>query len=642
MNRTPSGFLSPNQKLRGRYFILHKIAEGGFGAVYKAEDTMLGNRLVAIKEMSQRGLKSKQEIDESTKSFEREAFLLAGLMHPHLPGIHDHFEEDGHWYLVMDFIEGETLDKYLDTLKKLPIEERVKKVIAIGIQLCTVLDYLHNQQPPIIFRDLKPLNIMRAADGHLYLIDFGIARHFKPGQPKDTIPLGSPGYASREHYGKVQTTPRSDIYSLGAILHQLLSGDDPSLLPFQFAPLSRLAIPADLGTLIMQMVEMDANNRPPSASYIKGKLQAIAALPPKHSPPPPQPQPVVPLPPFHPINQPAPINPPLPQAQQRPNNPIAQPVAGQPVLNNPASPVSQHRFAQLRNALFNRIRARRLSTGSLVALLLLIGSLFFVCSTVTANIANNLAAQATAIALSNAATTTAATQQASSATQTAIPTDTPTPIPTDTPTPTPTPPPQPGTILYDSNSDNWPSLPTSGHWYTQNNQLLNDGNGTPPLLVPYNPGDHNISNYKVVAKITRMRKNSDKQSSFGLVVRRTSDTDGYTFSICYEKDAIFGVGFICADKSYNEAVLFVGQNFPDGIVQGDKGRIRDYSAFQPVDNTEYTYSFEVKGTTITAYINDRLLVLGPVQDAQYHAGGQVGIWSSDCQIRISSLQIIAA
>src|SRR5437763_5963833 len=107
----------------------------------------------------------------------------------------------------------------------------------IGLLLCSVLEYLHTRQPPVIFRDLKPANVMLTTSGRVDLIDFGIARHFKPGRAKDTMPFGSPGYAAPEQYGKAQTTPRTDIYSLGVILHQLLTGDDPSLTPFCFAPL---------------------------------------------------------------------------------------------------------------------------------------------------------------------------------------------------------------------------------------------------------------------------------------------------------------------------------------------------------------------------------------------------------------------
>src|SRR5437763_2362943 len=244
MNRTLSGSLAPNQLLRRRYYILEKIGEGSFGAVYKAKDTQLGNRLVALKEMVEDN-PSRPAID----NFKQEAYMLADLHHPHLPNIYEHFKDAGSWYLVMDFIQGGTLQDYLDNHKqegKLPLKDvkDLKDVLDMGIQLCTVLDYLHMRQPPIIFRDLKPLNIMKTSQGHLYLIDFGIARHFKAGQAKDTLILGSPGYAAPEQYGKAQTTPRADIYSLGATLHQLITGDDPSQNPFQFAPVSTDAIPA--------------------------------------------------------------------------------------------------------------------------------------------------------------------------------------------------------------------------------------------------------------------------------------------------------------------------------------------------------------------------------------------------------------
>src|SRR6266700_3284006 len=209
--------------LKERYRVLVPVGQGGFGAVYKVEDTWSGNRLLAMKEINLSVLTT-QEALEATNAFNREVSLLSNLTHPNLPRIYDHFTDREHWYLVMDFIEGETLEQYLDRKLNgcLPLAE----VLAIGIQLCTVLNYLHTREPAIIFRDLKPANVMRTPSGHLYLIDFGIARHFKPGQTADTIALGSPGYAAREQYSKAQTqtTPRSDIYSLGATLHQLLTG----------------------------------------------------------------------------------------------------------------------------------------------------------------------------------------------------------------------------------------------------------------------------------------------------------------------------------------------------------------------------------------------------------------------------------
>lgn len=267
--------------LNDRYRILEQVGQGGFGFVYKAADTSFGDRLVAIKEMEQKGLNA-QEIGEAASSFKREALLLANLRHPHLPRIYDHFSDSGRWYLVMDYIEGETLEVYLQQSVRdarsgkehLPVEE----ILDIGLQLCTVLDYLHTRQPPIIFRDLKPANIM-LTQRHLYLIDFGIARHFKPGQIKDTMPLGSPGYAAPEQYGKAQTTPRADIYSLGVILHQLLTGDDPANTPFLLAPIPSDddAALAKLALLIKQMSEIDASHRPATATAVKHELQQIKA-----------------------------------------------------------------------------------------------------------------------------------------------------------------------------------------------------------------------------------------------------------------------------------------------------------------------------------------------------------------------------
>jgi WD40 repeat protein/predicted Ser/Thr protein kinase len=271
-----TGLLVSNHLLNRRYRIISQVGKGGFGAVYKAEDILFGDRLVAVKEMSQSGL-SPQEVATATGAFKREALLLASLTHPSLPHIYDQFFEAGHWYLVMDFIEGETLDEHLYKAKvrRLLVEE----VLDIGIKLCTVLDYLHTRQPPIIFRDLKPANIMLTPDRQIYLIDFGIARHFKPGQTKDTMAFGSAGYAPPEQYGKAQTTPRADIYSLGATLHQMLTNNDPSDTPFRFATLhlSAQLAPTELDTFIMQMLDMDEGRRPPSISVVKQELQRFAA-----------------------------------------------------------------------------------------------------------------------------------------------------------------------------------------------------------------------------------------------------------------------------------------------------------------------------------------------------------------------------
>lgn len=267
-----TGLLTPGSILKQRYQLLRQVGKGGFGAVYEAEDITLGNRHVAIKEMSQSGL-STQELKEATEAFQREGHLLANLQHACLPAIYDYFDEAGRWYLIMEYITGETLEVHLNKAPggRLP----VKEVLQIALQLCDVLEYLHTKRPPIIFRDLKPANVMVTPHGQVYLIDFGIARLFKPGQAKDTIAFGSPGYAAPEQYGKMQTTAQSDIYSLGATLHQMLSGTDPADRPFLFAPLG-LPTPPRLVPLILQMVEQDQNKRPANMSSIKQQLKQIA------------------------------------------------------------------------------------------------------------------------------------------------------------------------------------------------------------------------------------------------------------------------------------------------------------------------------------------------------------------------------
>src|SRR5260370_29289127 len=227
--------------LNGRYRILTQVGTGGFGAVYKARDTLAagqGTDIIAIKQVNLRGL-NPQEIIEATDGFHREVLLLSNLEHVNLPHIYDSFTDPEHWYLVMDFIEGETLEQYLRNTTpgsspaktgSLPLDE----VFSIALQLCHVLHYLHTRQPPIIFRHLKSANVMRAPAGNRYLIDFGLARPFKPGQAKDTMPFGSPGYAAPGQYGKARTTPQSAFYSRGALLHQLLSGEEHAGSPFGF------------------------------------------------------------------------------------------------------------------------------------------------------------------------------------------------------------------------------------------------------------------------------------------------------------------------------------------------------------------------------------------------------------------------
>ncbi|HTK08524.1 MAG TPA: WD40 repeat domain-containing serine/threonine-protein kinase [Ktedonobacteraceae bacterium] len=275
VSNTLTGLLSPQHMLKQRYVILGPAGRGGFGAVYKAMDTQFGDRQVAIKEMSQSNL-TPLELGSANHAFHHEAILLGNLTHPNLPRIYEQFVDAGRSYLVMDFIDGETLAEHLERLNGQKLS--LQRVLDISLQLCSVLEYLHGRQPPIIFRDLKPANVMIDASNHVYLIDFGIARQFKPGQAKDTTALGSSGYAAPEQYGRSQTTVRADLYALGATLHQLLTGEDPAASPFHFSPLSFADQPAlqGLETLVMSMLHVEVERRPVSATFVKQELQRFS------------------------------------------------------------------------------------------------------------------------------------------------------------------------------------------------------------------------------------------------------------------------------------------------------------------------------------------------------------------------------
>jgi serine/threonine-protein kinase len=223
--------------LQDRYVITQKLGQGGMGAVYRAADRRLSTVNWAVKEMSDEALTNPNERQQAKETFRHEAELLARLAHPNLPRVTDHFEESGKNYLVMEFVPGETMAAYIG---RTGLPQPPERVANWTRQLCDVLEYLHGQRPPVIFRDLKPANIMITPQGSLKLIDFGIARLFKPGQAKDTQAFGTIGYSAPEQYGRGQTDARSDVYSLGVLLHQLLTGYDPTATPFRLPPANRV------------------------------------------------------------------------------------------------------------------------------------------------------------------------------------------------------------------------------------------------------------------------------------------------------------------------------------------------------------------------------------------------------------------
>jgi serine/threonine protein kinase len=219
--------LQAGATLENRYLIQSVLGIGGMGAVYRARDMHFPNvtKLVAVKEMVNRAV---DPMVRSTivRNFEREANLLASLNHRAIPNIYDYFTLNDRSYLVIEYIEGHDLEALINNSNEFISQERV---IRWAVELCDVLSFLHNHKPePVIFRDMKPSNVMINKNDHAVLIDFGIAKHFDSGQ-KGTM-IGTEGYSPPEQY-RGEATPLADLYALGATLHHVLTRRDPRLEP---------------------------------------------------------------------------------------------------------------------------------------------------------------------------------------------------------------------------------------------------------------------------------------------------------------------------------------------------------------------------------------------------------------------------
>lgn len=214
----------------GKYEILKQIGNGGMSVVYLAMDKRL-NKQWAVKEIRKTANGKNNEV--VVNSLLAEANLMKRLDHPALPRIVDIIDNGQTIFIIMDYIEGESLDKILKEYGAQPQE----LVIDWAKQLCDVLGYLHSQKPPIIYRDMKPANVMLKPEGNLKVIDFGIAREYKEKNLADTTVLGTKGYAPPEQHGSRQTDARSDIYALGMTMHHLLTGIDPRPADYMYVPI---------------------------------------------------------------------------------------------------------------------------------------------------------------------------------------------------------------------------------------------------------------------------------------------------------------------------------------------------------------------------------------------------------------------
>lgn len=259
----------------GRYRLERVLGEGACGRVYLARDTKERGSVWAVKEVDYSALPIKEFV-EARQQFQREAQLLMGLRHSSLPIVVDHFQEDDRDYMVMERVEGPTLEGMLKGRTD-PLPEA--RVVSLGLALVDTLHYLHHRQPSIIYRDLKPANVMVTLSGGVKLIDFGIARSVTPGKAGDTTAYGTPGYAPPEQY-QGRTVPASDVYALGMTLHRASTLYEPP--EFTFSHPSVASLNPDLSpafdSLVTSMLQKRAEDRPHTA-LVMSLLAAIGDVP---------------------------------------------------------------------------------------------------------------------------------------------------------------------------------------------------------------------------------------------------------------------------------------------------------------------------------------------------------------------------
>ncbi len=257
----------------GKYRILQKIGQGGMSVVYLARNER-ANKQWAIKEVRKDGVHDYEVVKQGLVA---EIDMLKRLSHPHLPSIIDVIDGTDSFLIVMDYVEGNPLDKAIEATGA----QSQENVIDWAKQLCDVLGYLHSRQPPIIYRDMKPANVMLKPDGSVVLIDFGTAREYKNTSVADTTCLGTRGYAAPEQFGGMgQTDARTDIYCLGATIYHLVTGHNPCTYPYEMKPIREWnpQLSTGLESIILKCTQNNPDDRYQSCAELYYDLEHFQEL----------------------------------------------------------------------------------------------------------------------------------------------------------------------------------------------------------------------------------------------------------------------------------------------------------------------------------------------------------------------------
>jgi eukaryotic-like serine/threonine-protein kinase len=271
--------------LKKRYMIAGPIGQGGMGAVYRAEDTLLSGRICAIKEIAPDPDLDPDLLHQLQDQFRQEASVLARLDHPNLPKVSDYFSQRGREYLVMDYVPGHNLREIIEESRKDDQYLKESKVLDWADQLCSALSYMHQQEPPILHRDIKPSNIKLMPSGLIKLVDFGLVKLMTSDESRTVTVVqghGTAAYTPLEQYGgdDAHTDIRSDVYALGATFYHLLTARSPATARERFLNPQALVRPRSINAhispgveeAILSAIALHPRQRPASVEAVRSQL----------------------------------------------------------------------------------------------------------------------------------------------------------------------------------------------------------------------------------------------------------------------------------------------------------------------------------------------------------------------------------